>query len=74
MRDYSVIGVLSAFRDDDEKTATIDALTEMLAAKQIDPPITAAYAFEDVQRALRERAASGRGQTVITMARHQQQR
>lgn len=67
MRDYSVIGVLSAFRDESEKTATIGALTTMLAEKRIDPPITAAYAFEDVPRAFRARAAIGLGQTVITM-------
>jgi NADPH2:quinone reductase len=66
MQDYSAIGVLSTFRDDDEKTATIDALTAMLAAKQIDPPITAVYTFTDVPRALRDRATGGIGQTVIT--------
>jgi NADPH2:quinone reductase len=67
MGDYSVIGILSAFRDGEEKRVTVDALTSMLAAKQIDPPITATYDLEDVPRALGERAAHGLGQTVITM-------
>jgi NADPH:quinone reductase-like Zn-dependent oxidoreductase len=67
MRDYSAIGVLSSFRDDDEKAATVAALTAMFAAKQIDPPITAEYAFEQVPSALAERAAGGVGQTVITI-------
>jgi NADPH2:quinone reductase len=67
MRDYSMIGVLSVFRDDAEKAETIDELTTMLAEKSIDPPVTAVYAFEDVPIALRERASGAYGQTVITM-------
>ncbi|MFJ4254663.1 zinc-binding dehydrogenase [Microbacterium sp. NPDC090003] len=67
MGDYSVIGVLSTFRDDDEKNATVNALRGMLAAKQIDPPVTAVYGFDNVPDALAERAAGGIGQTVITV-------
>jgi len=67
MRDYSVIGVLSTFRDDEEKNATVDALAAMLAEKRITPPVTAVYAFEQVPEALAERAAGATGQTVITL-------
>lgn len=67
MGDYSAIGVLSTFRDDHEKSATVSALTAMLAAKQIAPPVTAVYGFDDAPEALAERAAGGIGQTVITM-------
>ncbi|WP_424448363.1 NADPH:quinone oxidoreductase family protein [Microbacterium arborescens] len=68
MRDYSVIGVLSTFRHDEEKNATVDALTAMLADKLIEPPVTAVYPFEEVPAALAERAAGGIGQTVITLS------
>jgi NADPH2:quinone reductase len=68
MRDYSVIGVLSAFRDDDEKTTTVDALARMLAAGQIDPPVTAVYSLDQVLEALAERAESGIGQTVVAVS------
>jgi NADPH2:quinone reductase len=67
MRDYSAIGVISSFRDDDEKAATLAALTAMLAAKQIDPPITGVYPFGRVPEALAKRAEGGLGQTVITI-------
>jgi NADPH:quinone reductase-like Zn-dependent oxidoreductase len=67
MRDYSAIGVMSSFRNDDEKAATVDSLTAMLAAKQIDPPVTAVYPFDQVPEALTERAAGGAGQTVIAV-------
>jgi NADPH2:quinone reductase len=67
MRDYSAIGVISSFRDDDEKAATLAALTAMLAAKQIDPPITGVYSFDRVPEALAKRAEGGLGQTVITI-------
>jgi NADPH2:quinone reductase len=67
MGDYSVIGVLSSFRDDDEKAATVRALTTMLAANQIDPPVTAVYPFEQVPEALADRADGGIGQTIVTI-------
>jgi NADPH2:quinone reductase len=67
MGDYSAIGVISTFRDDTEKTATIDALTGMFRAGQIDPPVMAVFPFEQVPEALANRAEGGLGQTVITM-------
>jgi NADPH2:quinone reductase len=67
MGDYSAIGVISSFRDDDEKTATVNALTTMLAAKRIDPPVTAVYSFHQVPEALAKRAEEGLGQTVISI-------
>jgi NADPH2:quinone reductase len=67
MRDYSAIGVISSFRDDDEKASTLAALTAMLTAKQIDPPITGVYSFDRVPEALAKRAEGGLGQTVITI-------
>jgi NADPH2:quinone reductase len=67
MRDYSAIGVLSTFRDDAEKQATIDALAAMLASRQIAPPVTAVYPFDQVPAALTERAEGGLGQTSITI-------
>jgi NADPH2:quinone reductase len=69
MGDYSAIGVISTFRDDIEKTATIDALTGMFRAGQIDPPVMAVFPFEQVPEALANRAEGGLGQTVITMHR-----
>ena len=72
MGDYSVIGVISSFRDDDEKTATVDALTRMLRDGQIDPPVTAVFSFDQVPEALAERAEGGLGQTVITLPRKQE--
>jgi NADPH:quinone reductase-like Zn-dependent oxidoreductase len=69
MRDYSAIGVLSTFRDEDEKAATVADLARMLATAQIDPPVSAVYPFERVPEALAERAQGGMGQTVITMSR-----
>jgi len=68
MRDYSAAGVLSSFRDDEEKTATVTALSAMLAANQIDPPVTAVYLFDQVPEALAARTAHGHGQTVIAIS------
>ncbi|MET0433941.1 MAG: zinc-binding dehydrogenase [Cellulomonas sp.] len=68
MRDYAVIGTLSSFRDDDEGTDTLEALSAMLSAGQIDPPVTAVHPFDDVPAALARRAEDASGQTVVLLA------
>ncbi|MFQ1000913.1 NADPH:quinone oxidoreductase family protein [Modestobacter sp. SSW1-42] len=69
MRDYAAIGILSTFRDETEKAATVATLTKMLAAEQVHPPVTAVYPFDHVPEALTTRAEGGIGQTVITLTR-----
>lgn len=66
-RDYAVIGTLSSFRNDTERTDTLEALATMLATGQIDPPVNAVHAFEDVPEAMARRAADASGQTVVTL-------
>ncbi|MFT7835738.1 zinc-binding dehydrogenase [Saccharothrix sp. BKS2] len=52
MRDYSVAGVISAFRDDTERAATVSALSAMLAAGRITPPVTSVHPFDQVPEAI----------------------
>lgn len=66
-RDYSVIGTLSSFRNDAERTDTLSALAAMLTSGQIDPPVNAVYSFEDVPEAMTQRATDASGQTVVTV-------
>lgn len=66
-RDYSVIGTLSSFRDDAERDTTLTALAAMLAAGQINPPVSAVHPFADVPKAMAQRAADASGQTVVTL-------
>jgi NADPH2:quinone reductase len=68
MRDYSVIGTLSSFRNDTERTSTLSALSAMLTAGQIDPPVSSVHSFENVPEAMARRAADALGQTVVTLA------
>lgn len=65
MRDYSVEGVLSAFRNDAEQNETLAALREMLISDIINPPVSAIYDFSEVPRAMHERSSNAQGQTVI---------
>lgn len=68
LRDYSVIGTLSSFRNDTERAGTLEALSAMLAAGQIDPPVSSVHAFKDVPEAMARRATDALGQTVVKVA------
>lgn len=67
-RDYSVHGTLSAFRDDDERTATLASLQAMLSEGHIAPPVNTVHTFAEVPQAFAQRTADASGQTVITLS------
>jgi NADPH2:quinone reductase len=68
MRDYSVAGVVSAFRDEVERAETVRVLSSMLASGRITPPVTSVYPFDQVPHALAQRASEATGQSAITVA------
>jgi len=67
-RDYSVIGVSSAFRNQGERLDTVRALTAMLEAGSILPPVTSVHPFDEVPLAIAQRAQDATGQSVIRVA------
>lgn len=66
LRDYSVAGVISAFRNDAERASTLAELSSMVSEGLINPPVTSVHPFHQAPEALARRAAGGVGQTVVT--------
>jgi NADPH2:quinone reductase len=66
MRDYSVAGVISAFRNDTERASTLAELSSMVAEGLVDPPVTSVHPFDQAPEAIAHRATGAMGQTVVT--------
>jgi NADPH2:quinone reductase len=67
-RDYSVTGVLSAFRTAAEQDETMGALATMVRDGHITPPVTDTYTFDAVPAAIAGRSTGAAGQTVVRVA------